>query len=198
MMAELDRRKSRLLAILLLLGVLTFLVAAIAIPTLAVNRHYDELIMGMSDQLKVYYRVARHSEEYESAYQLLQRKQQKDRRYLQSETESLATAELQRTVKQIISRNKGEVLSAQVIRSTEEEDFMRVSVRIRMKSSLEDMVKAVHALEANKPYLFIDNVTVRSRNKARRRIPSTKEIEEAIAKLDVDMQVSGYMRGEKQ
>lgn len=198
MMGNLDSRQRRLLALVLFLVVLVLLVAAVAIPVLASNRHYDELIEGMHNQTQIYQRVARHSREYEKAYALLQRKQQSDRRYLRSNTESLATAELQRTVKQVISRNNGEILSAQVIRSTEEQGFKRITVRIRMKSTLEDLVKTFHTLETNKPYLFVDNVTIRSRNVARRRVRENKLIEAAIAQLDVDFQLSGYMRGEAQ
>ena len=198
MIAKSDRRKNRLLALVLFFMTLALLVAAVAIPVLAANRHYDELIEGMNDQLRIYQRVARHSDQYQTAYAQLQRLQRNDRRYLKSNTESLATAELQRAVKQVISRNKGEILSAQVIRSTEEEGFKRIAVRIRMKSGLEDMIKALHTLETKTPYLFIDAITVRSRNVARRRLPSTKEIEKAIAKLDIDLQLSGYMRGEEQ
>ena len=198
MIAKSERQKSRLLALVLFFVTLALLVAAVAIPVLAANRHYDELIEGVNDQLRIYQRVARHSDQYQTAYAQLQRQQRNDRRYLKSNTESLATAELQRAVKQVISRNKGEILSAQVVRSTEEEGFKRIAVRLRMKSSLEDMIKALHTLETKKPYLFIDAITVRSRNVARRRLPSTKEIEKAIAKLDIDLQLSAYMRGEEQ
>lgn len=198
MIGQLESRQSRLFALVLFLTVLALLVAAIAIPVLAANRHYDEQIEGMHNQTQIYQRVSRHSQQYERAYSLLQRKQRSDRRYLKSNTESLATAELQRTVKQVISKNRGDILSAQVIRSSEEEGFTRISVRIRMKSTLEDLVKTFHALETNKPYLFVDNVTIRSRNVARRRVRGNKLIEKAIAKLDVDFQLSGYMRGASQ
>ncbi len=198
MMVELQGRQSRMLALLLLFALFVLLVACIAVPAMAMNRHYDNQIQGMLDQLQVYQRVARNRDRYERAYEQLQRKQDQDRRYLQSNTESLATAELQRSVKLVITKNKGEILSLQVIRSTEEEGFVRVTVRIRMKTNLEAMLKTFHALETSKPYLIVDDVSVRSRNMARRRIPSAKAIEEAVALLDIDFQVSGYMRGEKQ
>jgi general secretion pathway protein M len=57
------------------------------------------------------------------------------------------------------------------------------------------MVKILHALETEQPYLFIENVTVRSRQVARRRLPSNKAIDEAMSQLDIDFQLSGYMRG---
>lgn len=195
MIATLDRRQSRLLALGLSLLTLVVVVGGITLPAMGMNRHYDEMIHSMGDQLLVYQRVARHSEEYQAKYQQLQRLQEKDRRYLQSDTESLATAELQRIVKQVISGNQGEILSTQVMRTTDEKGFQRVTIRLRMKSTLDDMVKIFHALESRKPYLFVENVTIRSRQISRRRLPSNKAIEEAMSQLDVDFQLSGYMRG---
>ena len=195
MIARLGRRKSRRLALLLLGVALLLLVLAITLPAISMNRHYDEQIDGMNNQLAIYQRVARHSDQYEAKYQQLQHMQNQDRRYLQSESESLATAELQRIVKRVIAANQGEILSTQVMQTGEEEGFMRVSIRIRMKSRLQAMVKIFHALESRTPYLFVENTMVRSRQVARRRLPSSKAIEEAMSQLDIDFQISGYMRG---
>jgi general secretion pathway protein M len=196
MISPLDRRQIRLLALLLLNFALLLTVAAIVLPALLMNRHFDERIEAMQDQLEVYQRVARHSDQYQAKYQQLQRARQQDRRYLQSDTESLATAELQRIVKQMIAGNHGEILSTQVMQTTEEQGFARVSIRIRMKSGLEEMVKIFHAMESRKPYLFVEDVIIRSRQVARRRLPSNKAIEEAMAQLDIDFQLSGYMRAD--
>lgn len=197
MISRLDRGQSRLLALLLFNLTLVLAVAAIVLPALLMNRHFDELIEAMQDQLEVYQRVARHSGQYQAKYQQLQRVRQQDRRYLQSDTESLATAELQRIVKQMIAGNQGEILSTQVMQTTEEQGFTRVSIRIRMKSRLEEMVKIFHAMESGKPYLFVEDVIIRSRQVARRRLPSNKEIGEAMAQLDIDFQLSGYMRADQ-
>jgi len=194
MISRLDRRQSRLLALLLFNLALALAVAAIVLPALLMNRHFDELIEAMQDQLEVYQRVARHSDQYQVKYQQLQRARQQDRRYLQSDTESLAIAELQRIVKRMIAGNQGEILSTQVMQTTEEQGFTRVSIRIRMKSRLEEMVKIFHAMESGKPYLFLEDVIIRSRQVARRRLPSNKTIEEAMAQLDIDFQLAGYMR----
>ena len=195
MISALDRRQSRLFALLLLMVCLLLVTAAVVVPAVLLNRHYDELITGMRDQLVVYRRVAQHSPQYQDRFQRLLSQQRQDRRYLTSQTESLATAEFQSVVKQVIAANQGEILSTQVTPTTEEQGFKRVSIRIRMKSTLEDMVKIFHTLESRKPYLFIEQVTIRSRQVSRRRLPTSKAIEEAISQLDIDFQLSGYMRG---
>ncbi|MEJ2692153.1 MAG: type II secretion system protein GspM [Candidatus Thiodiazotropha sp.] len=196
MISRLDRRQSRLLALLLFNLTLLSAVAAIVLPAFLMNRHFDERIKAMQDQLEVYQRVARHSAQYQAKYQRLQRVRRQDRRYLQSDTESLATAELQRIVKQMIAGNQGEILSTQVMQATEEQGFTRISIRVRMKSRLQEMVKIFYAMESRKPYLFVEDVIIRSRQVARRRLPSNKAIAEAMAQLDVDFQLSGYMRAD--
>jgi general secretion pathway protein M len=197
MISGLNRRQSRSLAVALLILVLVLLIAVIVVPAWSMNRHYDELISGMSSQLEIYKRVATHSDEYKAEYQRLVSFQQQDKRYLQSATESLATAELQRTVKQVVASRHGEILSTQVLQTTVEEGFSKVVIRIRMKSTLEDMLVIFYALESEKPFLFIDNVSIRSRPVSRRRMPANKDLSEALSQLDIDFQLSGYMRGEK-
>ena len=166
-------------------------------PAWSLNNHYDELISSMQNQLEIYRRVATHSDQYQAEYQRLVRLQAQDRRYLQSDTESLATAELQRAVKLVIAGKHGEIISTQVTQTTEEEGFKRVAIRIRMKSTLEDMVEIFHAIESQKPYLFIGDINVRSRQVSRRRMPANQELQDALSQLDIDFQLSGYMRGGK-
>lgn len=197
MISGLIRGQSRFLTAALLLALLALLIGAIAIPAWSMNRHYDALISGMSDQLAIYKRVATHSDAYQAEYQQLVRLQQLDKRYLQGATESLATAELQRTVKQVVAGGKGDIISTQVMPTTEQEGFKRVAIRTRMKSTLEDMVAIFHALESGKPYLFIDDVTIRSRPVSRRRLPAYKALDQTLSILDIDFRLSGYLRGEK-
>jgi general secretion pathway protein M len=159
------------------------------------NRTLDERIAEQRHQIGLYQRMASQTDYYQSAYDRLSRIRQADRRYLQSETESLSEAELQRRVKQIVSAAQGEIVSAQVINISKEEGFSRVAVRIRMKSNLTQSVQIFHRLESEKPYLFIDEVTLRSRPVVRRRIPATEEIRKAESILDIDFQLVGYMKG---
>jgi len=195
MISRLQPAHSRFFALLLLISSLTVLVSAIAVPAWSLNHHYDELIASMQNQLEIYQRVATHSDQYQAEYQRLVKLQGQDRRYLQSDTESLATAELQRAAKQVIEGKKGEILSTQVTQTTEQEGFKRVAIRIRMKSTLEDMVMIFHAIESQKPYLFIDDINVRSRQVARRRMPTNQDLQDALSQLEIDFQLSGYMRG---
>ncbi len=193
-----QNRQRRILAILLLIAVIGFLIAAIAWPAYSMNRHYDEMISSMLNQREIYQRVAGQSDQYQAEFRRLESSQTRDKRYLTGANESLATAELQRRIKQLTAGQKGDVLSTQVLQTTEEEGFSRVVIRVRMKSTLEDLVSLLYALESQTPYLFVSNLTIRSRQVARRRLPSTQELDKALQEMDVDFQLAGYMRGEDQ
>ncbi|MET0026502.1 MAG: type II secretion system protein GspM [Candidatus Thiodiazotropha sp.] len=192
---RLTAKQSRILAIALLLTLLLGLVILIGLPLWNMNQNLDERIAEQQHQIGLYQRMASQTDYFQSAYERLSRIRQADRRYLQSETESLAEAELQRRVKQIVSAAQGEIVSTQVINISKEEGFSRVAVRVRMKSNLQQSVQIFHRLETEKPYLFIDEITLRSRPVVRRRMPATEQIREAESMLDIDFQLLGYMKG---
>ena len=187
-------RQSRALALTILMLLVLLVLFAVFYPIWSLNRHYDERLSEQQHQIRLYQRIASQAEHYQSEHRRLKRIRQSDRRYLQSETDSLAKAELQRRVKQVVSSGKGEILSTQVVRKDQEDGFSRVAIRVRMKSTLQDSVAIFHKLEGEKPYLFVDEITIRSRPVARRRLPATKEIRRALELLDIDFQLVGYMK----
>ncbi|MCU7932601.1 MAG: type II secretion system protein M [Candidatus Thiodiazotropha sp. (ex Codakia rugifera)] len=197
MLSSLTPIQSRIVAsAILLLLFLVVLVAAIY-PVWSLNTTYDEQITDAQHQIQIYQRIASQNNQYQQEFNHLKRSQQTDRRYLQSNTDSLAKAELQRRMKQVAGKKNGEIISTQAVQVTQEEDLNRVAIRVRMKSTLENMKAILHQLETGKPYLFVENITVRSRHITRRRLPKTKEITKAISMLDVEFLLSGYLkRGE--
>jgi len=187
----------RLLALLILSACLGALIAGIAVPAWSLNDHYDDLIAGMDKQLAVYRRISAQGDRYRSQYQRFAHLQQQDRRYLQSDTEFLATAELQREAKQVISGKGGEILSTQVLQSMQEDGFRRVAILIRMKGTLDELIEIFHDLESKKPYLFIDAVNIRGRQIARRRLPAAKDLNEVLSQLEIEFRLAGYMVGKR-
>ncbi|MET0065267.1 MAG: type II secretion system protein GspM [Candidatus Thiodiazotropha sp.] len=191
---RLNAKQSRALALALLLALLLGLLLVVGYPLWSMNRHLDERIAEQRHQIGLYQRMASQTDYFENEYARLSRIRQADRRYLQSATESLAEAELQRRVKQIVSAAKGEIISTQVINISREEGFSRVAVRVRMKSNLPQSVQIFHRLESEQPYLFVEEVTMRGRPVVRRRMPANEKIREAESILDIDFQLVGYMK----
>ncbi|MES9929707.1 MAG: type II secretion system protein GspM, partial [Candidatus Thiodiazotropha sp. 6PDIVS] len=120
-------RQSKLIALSILVLVITIVLLSVIYPIWSLNQHYDAQISNQQHQIQLYKRISSQADYYQSEAARLKRVRQSDRRYLQSETDSLAKAELQRRVKGVVSAAKGEILSTQIIGNDEEDGFRRVA-----------------------------------------------------------------------
>ena len=109
-------------------------------------------------------------------------------RYLTTDNESLAAAELQRVVKRIVTAHQAEVLSTQIVPPVQEQGFTRVALRVRMRGTLESAVAVFYSIETDKLFLFLDNVSVRALgSRYQQRMVPTRQ------SLDMDFELVGYM-----
>ena len=108
--------------------------------------------------------------------------------YLTSGTESVAAAELQRIVKQITGNNETQILSTQILPPSQEEQFVRVALKVRMRGELTGIVGTLYDIESNGTFLFMDNVSIR--DSARRR--SSRQ---GADMFDADFDLIAYMPG---
>ncbi|PVV10386.1 MAG: hypothetical protein B6D82_12515 [gamma proteobacterium symbiont of Ctena orbiculata] len=194
MLSSLTPRQSRALAGTILLLLVAALLILLIYPVWSMNKRYEGQIEDTQFQTQRYRRIAVQDDRYQLEFNKLKLNQKSDLRYLQSKTDSLANAELQRKIKQVVSAGRGEIISTQTVQVSQDEMLRGVAIRVRMKSTLENLTKILHQLETQKPYLFIDNITLRSRNLARRRLPNKQQLTEAIRVLELDFLVVGYLK----
>ncbi|MEW8038163.1 MAG: type II secretion system protein GspM [Candidatus Thiodiazotropha sp.] len=194
MLSSLTPKQSRTLAATILLLLVAALLVLVIYPVWSMNKRYEDQIEDTQFQIQRYRRIAVQDDRYQLEFTKLKLNRKSDLRYLQSNTDSLANAELQRKIKQVVSAGKGEIISTQTVQVSQDEMLQGVAIRVRMKSTLENLTKILHQLETQKPYLFIDNITLRSRNLARRRLPNKQQPTEAIRVLELDFLVLGYIK----
>ncbi|MES9829533.1 MAG: type II secretion system protein GspM [Candidatus Thiodiazotropha sp.] len=194
MFDNLTPRQSRILAVAILIVLLATVSVLVLYPAWSMNTTYSALIEDTQFQIQRYQRIANQDEHYQLEFNKLKRVQQSDSRYLQSKTDSLANAELQRRIKQVVAAGQGEIISTQTAQISQEEILNKVAIRVRMKSTLENLKQIMYQLESQKPYLFIENISLRSRHIPRRRLPKTKEIEKQLRMLDLEFLVVGYIK----
>ncbi|MET0069148.1 MAG: type II secretion system protein GspM [Candidatus Thiodiazotropha sp.] len=194
MLSSLTPKQSRTLAATMLLLLVAALLILVIYPVWSMNERYEEQIEDTQFQIQRYRRIAVQDDRYQLEFSKLKLNRKSDLRYLQSNTDSLANAELQRKIKQVVSTGRGEIISTQTVRVSQDEMLQGVAIRVRMKSTLENLTKILHQLETQKPYLFIDNITLRSRNLARRRLPNRQQPTEAERVLELDFLVVGYIK----
>lgn len=192
---ELSGWRSRALALTILLLLLAGLVAAVVLPVWSANRHFDTRIEQMESRLAILRRSASIGAELKAEYDRLQRSQASDVHYLKSRSDALGAAELQRILKRVATPKGAEIISTQILPSKQEEGATRVTLRVRMRGSLETLVGVFYALETGNPYLFLNNVALRGRPLARRRVVGMARGVKKLPTLDIDFELSGYMRG---
>jgi len=184
----LNQRQCRLLTLAILVVALGAVFSVTLLPVLLVNRHYQETIAELESRLQQLQRAAAIGDTLQPQYEQLKRWQTSDAHYLKSNSAALAAAELQRLVKRIIVAKNAEVVSTQILTTRQEEGFDRVSLKVRIRGQLENIVQAFYAIETGDPFVFLDNVSVRASRGRRVRGQAT-----ALQNMDIDMELIGYM-----
>ncbi|MBK1644991.1 general secretion pathway protein GspM [Thiocapsa imhoffii] len=82
--------------------------------------------------------------------------------YFSAPTAALAGAELQRTVQDIVTAANGRLISTQVLPSQPDENPPRVRLRTQIQASTETLLDVLYDLEQARPFLFVDQLSVRS------------------------------------
>jgi general secretion pathway protein M len=109
--------------------------------------------------------------------------------FLRSANESLAAAELQGRLNSSVAAARGELRSAQILAARDEGAFRRVSIRGQIAVTMPQLQRILYDLEAGSPFLFLDNVDIRTRQ-----APPVRGRAEDESVLEVRFDLYGYMR----
>lgn len=155
----------RSLALILFLIAVTLAVAAVLLPVRAAHRHYDDAIAGGIDRMARYTRAASVRDDVNSAVEKY--KGISDEEYLlHGGTESLLAAELQTLVTRLVEANNGKLISSQVPQITapavKGDDLTRAAISVQLNASAPTLQLTLHAIENHRPFLFVDQLVVRS------------------------------------
>jgi len=181
---------SRALAVLILILLITLVLAITVVPVWSANRHYQDNIDGMEGRLEQLQRAAAISASLKPQHERLLRWQADSTHFLKSNSDTLAGAELQRHVKRVAGVNGAEILSTQILPPRQEETFTLVSIKVRMRTTLDKLVPVFHTLETGEPYLFLDKISVHGRLVGRRKLNRASGPQRV---LDVDFELTGYL-----
>lgn len=115
----------------------------------------------------------------------------KEENFLPRNTASLASAELQTQIKDIVGLAGGELTSTQVIPEQDESGFTRVAIKVRMSGSTPVLRNVLHRIESAQPFLFVENLNIRPIRMPRNPTVKNPAIPD---RLSIDFDVIGYMR----
>lgn len=187
MIGQLTKDQERQLAIGILGLVVVLLLALVIVPVWSANANYDSQIDRLQTRLQTLQSRAAADATLRPRYEQLVRSHAASGHHLKSDTEAVAAAELQRIVKTITSSNATQILTTQILPAAEEQGFIRVALKVRVRGPLEGIVQSIYDIEANPTFLFLDNLSLR--DGARRRIRGTAEINQ----FDGDFDLIAYM-----
>jgi general secretion pathway protein M len=194
--SQLTQKQQKLLAFLMLFTAGFVMIGLIAFPIWSINQHYDVIIDDMSTRLHILKRTTSAGQMLKPEFERLKKYHQSDNRYLKSRSDALAAAEIQKIIKGVIVPHGGEILSTQIINNKKSQLIQQITLKVRMKGGLDSLVTAFHKLETGNPSLFIDNLTIRSREVRRRRsVRKNEEPQQKALNLDIQYEISGYIRG---
>ncbi len=193
-MTRLTPAQSRLAALLLLVVALAAAVAAVVVPACMLHRHYDKALEDGRDQLARYRRLQAQRPAIDAALAEVHARDV-TRQYLKAGTQTLAAAELQTLVTQLIEANGGRTQSSQVQpadKDSKASEPIKATITAQVAASPAALLAILHTLEGHMPYLFVDQLTVRATQIRRARTAPAGA--PAAADVDVRLTISAYAR----
>jgi general secretion pathway protein M len=186
MPANLDASRSRRLALGLLALAAVLVVCAVALPTWLLHRRYDHYLADMYDRLDRYQRIA--STRPELARQLEATRAKESRRFfLRSGNTAISAAEAQEALRGVIEQNGGKLITVQAPTSRDDGRYRQITVSVQMTANIIALRRILNALESNTPYLFVDNLVVRTQLQSTFKPAPGQEPE-----MFVTMDITGY------
>lgn len=186
--------KQRLAALILLLimatGVVYFLVDQ---GLVARYNFYQDRLAQQQTRLEQLERMAASREPIQQLITSINQDRNAVVQYLPQATPSVAGAELQQRVKAVVEAAGGTLRSTQALPPTEEGSIIKVTVSANLVGDTETLQKILHEMEAQTPFLLIDNLDVTAREN-RPRLSNGQVANYSRIQLSVQLEVSGYLR----
>ena len=157
----LEPLQSRRLAIAILVGAIVAIIAVIGIPVWMLHRHYDAALTDLNDKLERYRRISAGRPEAARQLEALRSKDTR-RFFLRSGAPAFSAAEATEVVRSLVESSGGRLISIQQPTVKEEGRYRQVTVNVQITANVFAMRKILHAIETHTPFLFVDNLVVRS------------------------------------
>ena len=184
---HLAKLNQRYLALGFLAAVVVAVLLATVWPIWSLNASLDSRIGRIQERLHGLKEGAATDEALQPRLEELRRQHLENGHYLKSGTEAMAAAEMQRILKHIARSSGTQVLSTQILPARQENGFVRVALKARVRGELPGIVDAIFTIESSNRFLFLDNVSVRQGTRRR------KAGVNMATQFEGDFELFGYM-----
>jgi general secretion pathway protein M len=162
MIDRLDNKAQRRLAVAILVVLISAILGVTVLPVWSANASRQAALDQAHERLQRYQAIAARDEALLPQYESMRRAQKSAGNHLRSDTVAVAGAELQRRVKQITMANNAQILSTQILPPADEEGFVRVAIKVRLRGTLPAIVQSLYDIETNDVFMFLDNIALRN------------------------------------
>jgi len=167
---NMDASRQRQIAVGLLVIAAILLLCVTILPVTLANRALNGEIETLHGRLQRLETIASQDEELRARYTKLRQNQATRGYFLQGDSEAVASAELQRILKNITTAHGTQLMSTQILPAVTEDSLTRVSLRVRIRGPVEGLVESLYELESNLALLFLDNISIRTAVSVRQRL----------------------------
>lgn len=162
MIANLNQKQQRQMAIAILVLAVVAVLSLTAGPVWYANATRQAALDDGQERLQRYRQIAARDQELLPQYEALRESQKSAGNQLRSDTAAVAGAELQRRVKDITGHHSAQIVSTQILPASEEEGFVRIALRVRLRGVLPDLLRSIYDIETNDVHMFLDNLSLRN------------------------------------
>ncbi|HSM29889.1 MAG TPA: type II secretion system protein GspM [Woeseiaceae bacterium] len=187
MIEKLDKKQRKQLAIGILAAAVIAVLTITAGPVWVANASRQAALDEAHERLQRYEQISARDRELLPQYEALLQKQRSAGNHLRSETSAVAGAELQRLVKTITATNQAQILSTQLLPVSEEQGFLRVALKVRLRGELPAILQSLYDIETDDVYMFVDNIALRDNMSGR------SQYRGQLRPMDAEFELIAYM-----
>lgn len=187
MSERIDKRRQRRLAVAILIAVVAVILALTAGPVWVANSTRQAALDQARERLQHYRQIASRDAELLPQYESLVQTQKTSGKHLRSDTVAVAGAELQRRVTSITGANQAQVTSTQILQPTDEQGFVRITLRVRLRGTLPAILQTLYDVETDDVFMFVDNLGLTDNMIGRSRAQNV------VRQMDVQFDLIAYM-----
>lgn len=185
-MASMSPTQSRRSALGVLVLAIVAFIGPVAFAVWSLNNHYTTELGKKIDRIDRLQRVASTRAEVGKQLDAMRAKDPR-KLFLRSGAPALSAAEAQEAVRSIVEANGGKLITMQAPSSREEGRHRQITVNVQLTATIQALQRILHAIETNAPYLFVENLTIRSQVTGQHRSAPGQEPE-----VFVQFDVNGY------
>ena len=153
--------RERRLAVGLLVGAVIAVVGLLGLLAWYPYHRYDRELGDRQEKVDRFHRIA--GTRAEVAKQLESMREKDSRRFfLRSGAAALSVAEAQEIVRGIVESSGGRLITMQALPAKEEGRYRQVSAQVQLAANIFALRKILHSVETHVPYLFIENLMVKT------------------------------------